>query len=68
MARGDDGPHGQQSLALAPWGRRYLQALREWELGLRSERPDKEDFRPRVTANHRTTLPGDATRFRGQQA
>ena len=55
---------GRQWLALAPWGRRYLGALREYELGLRSERPREPDFRPRVTIGHRTTLPGDSTGVR----
>ena len=52
---------GRQWLELAPWGRRYLAALREYELGLRSERPREADFRPPVTIGHRTRLSGDST-------
>jgi hypothetical protein len=67
MTRDGDGPHEKQWLALAPWGP-AVRALWEWELGSRSARPTKEDFRPRVKANRRTTLPGDSTRFPARHA
>ena len=51
---------GLQWFALTDWGRRYLAALSEWELGLRKERPKGEDFRPRVPTSKGTTAPPDA--------
>jgi hypothetical protein len=45
----DEHMSGQQWFALAPWGREYLAALREWELGMRKDRPWVDDFRPTPT-------------------
>ena len=39
---------GQQWFALTDWGKRYLAALQEWDLGMRKDRPLVEDFKPRV--------------------
>ena len=42
---------------LTDWGRRYLLLLRDWELGLRKERPKAEDFR---RTSKGTTAPPDS--------